>query len=88
MAVVFVIEDEIHAEWLGKFESFEAAMDELRRLATIPFGQHPNLPPCMAGDACKREYQIIEFDGCFSNYERRGPVLTMSAQGVQWLTPD
>jgi hypothetical protein len=88
MAVVFVIEDEFHAEWISQFDSFEAAMNELRRLATIPWGQRPNRAPCTSGDACKREYQIIEVDDSEASSEPRGPTLTISAKSVQWLNPD
>ncbi len=88
MAVVFVIEDEIHAEWISQFDNYEAAMNELRRFATIPWGQHPNRAPCTTGDACEREYQIIEYDDSESSSQRRGPTLTISAKCVQWLNSD
>ena len=35
---MFVIEDEIHADWHGQYSNFEEAVAEIRRIATIPWG--------------------------------------------------
>jgi hypothetical protein len=85
---MFVIEDEFHAEHDGRYASFDDAIAELRRRATIPWDQPPNAAPCMSWETCRREYVVIEFDESQSPWKelRRVPVLEMSADGVKWLT--
>jgi hypothetical protein len=83
---MFVIEDEIHAEWHSQYASFEEAVAELRRRATIAWDQPPNVAPCMSWKTCGREYVIIEFDDSQSPWKelRRVPVFEVSATGVKW----
>jgi hypothetical protein len=59
---MFVIEDEIHCDWHGQFASFDDAVAELRRRATLPWDQPPNAAPCTSWKTCGRKYVIIEFD--------------------------
>jgi hypothetical protein len=86
---MFVVEDEIHAEQLGKFSSFEAAISELRRFAAIAWDQHPNLAPCTSWQTCGREYEIIEYDTLSTPWIelRRVRVLNVSANRIEWLLP-
>jgi len=83
---MFVIEDEIHAEWKGQYGSFEEALGELKRRATIPWNEPPNLAPCMSWMTCEREYVIIEYDESGVPWKelRRVPVLEVSASGLIW----
>jgi hypothetical protein len=59
---MFVVEDEFHCEWMGEFNSREEADAELRRLATLPWDQAPNVCPCASWRTCGRRYHVIEFD--------------------------
>ena len=82
---MFVIEDELHAEWIGEFPDRESALGRLRELAEIPWDQPPNLPPCMSWRTCGRNYQIYQYDP--RDPERLlGNVLALSisAEGVTW----
>jgi len=84
--LVFVIEDECHAEQHGQFATLQDALTELRRRATIPWNQEPNVAPCTNWRACGRNYELVEYDD--SHYPRkelrRIPVLTISASGIHW----
>jgi len=86
--VAFVIEDDIHAEHVGPFHSFDAAMSELQRLAAIAWDQPPNRCPCTSWRTCEREYSIIEYDDLAASSKSLGPTLNISAKGVQWSSPD
>ncbi|HET6326568.1 MAG TPA: hypothetical protein VFG04_17970 [Planctomycetaceae bacterium] len=80
---VFVIEDELHAEPHGKFPSFRQAVDELRRLAVIPWNAKPNRAPCSNWKACGRNYEVVEYDESWTEV-RRVSVLEVSASGAKW----
>jgi hypothetical protein len=84
---VFVIEDEIHAERLGKFMSREEAFAELRRLAELPNGIPPNAAPCESSATCGRDYHVIEFEVRAPDWKeiKRDHVLSTSAKGVMWV---
>jgi hypothetical protein len=56
------IEDEIYCERAGPYESFEAAVAELRRRAGIAWDAAPNQPPCTSWRTCGREYVVLEYD--------------------------
>ena len=62
MSIQFVIEDDFHAEIMGRFQTRADALDRVARLAETPFTQSPNMPPCVAGDRCCRKYYLIEYD--------------------------
>jgi hypothetical protein len=80
---MFVIEDELHAEPQGQFDSLEQAIAELRRRAAIPWDQHPNVAPCTNWRSCGRSYEIIEYDNSW-NELRRVAALEVSADGIRW----
>jgi hypothetical protein len=85
---MFVIEDELHAEaQAGEFQTFDAAMAELRRRAAIPWDESPNVAPCQSWRTCGRSYEIIEYDvSAHPRREvRRLPALRVSAKGAEWL---
>ena len=83
---MFVIEDELHAEHQGQFSTFEDAIAEVKRRATIPWDEAPNVAPCTSWETCGREYVVIEFDdACLPWKElRRVPVVAVSAKGIKW----
>jgi hypothetical protein len=82
---VFVIDDEIHAEEHGEFDTWEGALTELRRRAAIPWDQEPNKAPCMSWATCGRDYGITEHDGASRSV--RVSVLRIDESGVQWDPP-
>jgi hypothetical protein len=84
---VFVIEDEAHAELHGEFESIDEAIAELKRRASIPWDQEPNVAPCMSWRTCGRRYDIIEYGDGRSAEVRRMPALEISAAGLKWVPP-
>lgn len=88
MATSFQIEDEAHAEALGRFESLDEALAELRRLAQIPWNEHPNQAPCTSWRTCGRRYEIVAYDASAHPWRevRRLPALEVNAAGVQWET--
>ena len=61
MPKVILIQDDRHSE-LQKTEypSLQAAVEELKRRAAIPWNEPPNRCPCTAN--CGREYAVREFE--------------------------
>jgi len=84
--MIFVIEDELHAEQHGEFPSFQQAIAELRRRARIPWDQDPNKAPCMNWQDCGRTYEVVEYDNTHSPWRklRCVAVLEVSASGIKW----
>src|SRR5262249_28629356 len=62
VGIVFVIEDERHAEPQGEFASLDAAVAELHRRAALPWDEEPNVAPCTGWRTCGRTYEVIEYD--------------------------
>jgi hypothetical protein len=83
---MFVIEDELHAEQISTFSDHEAAMTELRRLASVPWDQAPNRAPCTSWAGCGRRYELIEYNADQDPWRElsRSPKLDVSANGVIW----
>ncbi len=83
---VFVIEDELYAEWIGEFASRSLAEDELQRIASLPYGRPPNLVPCASFATCRRKYCLIEFEAGEPEWKevRRDHMLSVSASGAVW----
>lgn len=83
---MFVIEDELHAESVGEFETLEEAILEVKRLARIPWGTEPNQAPCSAdGKTCERIYEILEYDRTEAGKVLQTiPILRISEEGVLW----
>lgn len=81
------IEDTFHCELDGPFESFEAAIAELRRRAQIAWDSPPNRAPCVSWQTCGREYHVLEYDARSesSRLLRKTHVLDISAKGVEWV---
>jgi len=83
---MFIIEDEIHAEWCGEFDSFSEAFTELQARSEIPWDQKSNVCPCTSWITCERVYSIVEFDSTTEPWREitRTPVLTISAKCAIW----
>lgn len=85
---MFIIKDERHAEpQEGEYASYDEAMAELHRLATIPWDEPPNKAPCMSWRTCGRHYEIVQYDT--SQKQRvvlqRWSRLAVSASGIEWI---
>ena len=82
---MFLIEDEWHAEEHARFDTREQAIDELRRLATIPWNEAPNRAPSTSWMTCGRRYDLIEYDATTSPWTQlsRAFILEISAEGVR-----
>lgn len=86
--VMFIIEDEIHAEiQAGEFASFVDALTELHRRASLPWDKPPNVCPCTSWKTCGRLYEIIEYDTSTTPWTelQRIPTLEIGAAGIKWL---
>ena len=81
------ITDDIHCEPRGPYASFEEAIAELRRRASIPWDEEPNCAPCMSWRTCGRNYEVCEYeDGTESSKQlRRVHVLSVSAKRTVWV---
>ena len=87
MPRVILIEDNRHSELQKlEFADFEAALQELRRRAAIPWNETPNRAPCSNWRKCGREYWLVQFDNDKVPWNRlRGvKVLTVLPHGVSW----
>jgi hypothetical protein len=84
---MFVIEDELHAEHVGGFASRTEAIDELKRLAGLPWNEVPNVCPCTSWRTCGRHYHLIEYDTSRTPWTQisRVPFLEVSAARTSWL---
>jgi hypothetical protein len=86
--MVYVIEDEAHAEQFGQFPSLVKALGELRRLSSIAWDQPPNVAPCTHWKTCGRRYELIIYDTSSQPWKvaSKTPMFEISAKGVQWST--
>ena len=84
---VFVIEDEWHAEHIGRFDSRAEAQAELRRLAELPWDETPNLCPCTSWRTCGRRYHIVEYDTAPTPWRQISDdvLLEVSAARTAWI---
>lgn len=84
---MFVIEDEWHAEWIGRYTTRGEAHDALRSLAELPWDVLPNVCPCTSWRTCGRRYHLIKFDTSADPWKSLEdvPVLEVSATGTDWL---
>ena len=66
---MFIIEDELHTEPVGEFGSKIDALNELHRLAKLPWHKAPNVCPCASWKTCARSYHLIEYDTSWTPLE-------------------
>jgi hypothetical protein len=85
---MFVIYDELHAEHVAEFATREAALAELRRLASLSWDQAPNMAPCTSWQTCGRQYELVEFDDTSTPWRTLShiPALDVSRAEVKWLS--
>jgi len=83
---MIVLEDNIHCERQGIFETFDAAIAELKRRAMIPFDERPNRAPCTGWQKCGREYEVVKYETSQIPWRRlkHAVVLRTSPAGPQW----
>ncbi len=83
---MFVIEDTAHCESFGRYESFELALDEIKRLATIPWNKKPIKAPCSEWKNCGRFFEIVEYDMSVTPWICKGrkAVLESTSKGLCW----
>jgi hypothetical protein len=83
---MIVLEDNIHCERQGTYQSFEEAIAELRRRASIPYDENPNKAPCTGWRKCGREYEVIEYETSQIPWRRLkyAVVLRTSPAGPLW----
>jgi hypothetical protein len=79
---MWLIEDELHAEYQAEYPSRQEAVAELRRRADLAWDKEPNLAPCTSWRTCGRRYELIERDG--SDEKSRELALEVSGEGVKW----
>ena len=81
--MIFVVEDEFHAEWIGKFGTRDAALAELRRLFDLPWDHPDNRAPCTSWRSCGRRYALIEYDDTTDPWREisASPAFDVSAAG-------
>jgi hypothetical protein len=86
MSKTFVIEDQLHCEWVGQFAALEEAWIELERRSTVPWNERPNAAPCQSWRTCGRDYEIIEYETSSIPWReiQRYSGLEVSAEGVVW----
>ena len=85
----FYLEDELHCDQWGPYESWAAAMAELRRFAAIAWDSPPNLAPCQSWRKCGRRYLILEYDTTQDPWQQvqRVHFMDVRADGVHWVMP-
>ncbi|MDC7125383.1 MAG: hypothetical protein PQJ46_07440 [Spirochaetales bacterium] len=85
---MFIVEDQNHCQYMGKYETYEAAIEKLNELSRIPWDQEPNRCPCRSWRTCEREYVIIEGKNENDKWVQisRTNFLKISYAGVEWLT--
>lgn len=83
----FIIEDESHAEWQCKYDSFEDAVKDLEKRRDIPWNKKPNVCPCISWKTCGRRYAIIEFNTDTHPWKEinRQLVLEISSKESKWF---
>lgn len=86
MSTIYIIEDQMHAERLGKYGSLSLAIKELKHLSSLSFETSPNKCPCSNSADCSREYEIIEYNTESEPWRelRRFGTLEISKNGVCW----
>jgi hypothetical protein len=84
---MIVIEDSWHGEAGAEFATRDEALDELRRLASLPWDQPPNLAPCTGWQTCGRRYELVTYDASARPWRElaRTPALEISKSGPNWL---
>jgi hypothetical protein len=83
--VLYILEDELHAEHIGEFPTREAASAEARRRMALPWDSPENRAPCSSWRRCGRRLELVMYDDSGRELSRE-PVVEISAEGVRWAT--
>lgn len=59
---IFVVEDERHAEQVGKFGTRTEAVAEIMRREQLGWADLENKAPCTSWRTCGRRYEIVDYD--------------------------
>jgi len=80
----YIIEDQIHCEWIWKYNSISDATSELQRLLKLPWNKDKNLAPCMSYKTCGREYELIEYNIKWDIWDEvsRYPIFDIKSSGI------
>jgi len=86
MTIQFAIEDNDHCQDVSTHADLAEAIAALHALAKVPWGQEPNVAPCVTGMNCSRDYEIVEYDTSVMPWVllRRHPGFYISSQGLIW----
>ena len=84
---MFVIEDQLHCDWIGEYPDRASAVAELKRLAETAWDRAPNQAPCTSWQSCGRQYALIEYDTATDPWTRIETIqaLEVSRDEVRWL---
>lgn len=82
----FVIDDEMHSEWMGEFSTLKETIEKLQELAIIPWDEDPNRAPCVGWKTCGRDYYIIEYDDSTLPWTEinNKHIMRMDSLGATW----
>lgn len=82
----YVIEEEWHCSLEWEYNTFQEALDELKRRSEIPWNIEPNKAPCMSWESCSKLYVIIEYDISITPYIMldKKEILEISSKWVDW----
>jgi hypothetical protein len=86
---MFFIKDERHAELQdGEFASLAEAFEELKRRATKPWNEVPNVAPCTSWRTCGRKYAVVEYETKATPWKviQWHSMLEITAEGTKWLS--
>jgi hypothetical protein len=84
---MYFIEDSRHAEMdRAQYSTFSEALAEIKRRASIPWNQPPNIAPCTSWNTCGRLYEIVEYDVSTTPWKEmsRVPIVDITAEGIEW----
>ena len=81
--IKFVLEDDIHAEYIAEFDTFDSALKKAEELAALPWDDEQNKCPCSSWKTCERQYDIVEFQVIGDNWGEinRTEVFKISSAG-------
>ena len=86
MPVLFVIEDQAHAEQCSEHATLDEAVAKLGQLARISWNEKPNVVPCTSWRTCGRRYEIVQYETSSHPWKELGrtPALEINGKGVFW----
>ena len=80
---MFYVDDDFHAEFIDRFETFDLALNELEKISKILFGEEPNMPPCLHWEECERDYHITQYDNKYNKILSLR-ILTLTKNDLIW----